>query len=69
MDNKVLLVKCEELGDQFECDADRIIIGVYNKKDTLLAAILKNKDSRYEVYDIRKDGRCILNKDLSTYEY
>jgi hypothetical protein len=48
---KYLIVKCEELGDQFECDADRT--PMYMTDDW------KNnypKDYRFEVWELLKTG-------------
>lgn len=61
---KYLIIKCEELGDQWECDADRIPICVidnyseYNKRG-------------YEIYEINNDGslKKIRDYDQVTSEY
>lgn len=51
-----LVVKCEELSDQYECDADRTPI-----------CITKNykpyDDYGYEIYEIMSDGKLKLIKD------
>lgn len=53
---KYLVIKCVELNDQFECDADRIPICVcdnyrkYNKKG-------------YEIYKIGENGELVLIHD------
>lgn len=66
---KIVLVKCTVLSDQFECDADRKVLGVYDINDPVVASILKNKDAEYEVYDITKKGNCVLNEKMSTYKW
>lgn len=68
MNNKIVLVRCQELLDQFECGADREIIGVYDINSPIVTRYLNNKRECYEVYNISKSGACILNKKLSTYE-
>lgn len=53
---KYLVIKCVELLDQYECDADRRPICVcdnyhkYNKKG-------------YEIYEIRENGKLVLIHD------
>lgn len=52
-----LVVKCEALHDQYECDAHRIPICVttdYSKYD----------EEEYEVYAIYEDGRIKLIREL-----
>jgi len=58
-----VIVKCNELGDQWECDADRIPVLYFNSTKEL-----KNfdPDYYYEVYVI-ENGKLILNEELSTY--
>ena len=48
MEFKYLIVKCEELHDQYECDADREPVRLTN--DASIYGI------GYEVYEIRPDG-------------
>lgn len=46
---KYLVVKCDELGDQWECDADRqpiCLVEDYGKYDVM----------GYEIYEIQEDG-------------
>lgn len=50
---KYLVVKCDELGDQFECDADRTPI--------CLTDDYSNYDKRgYEIYEVNSDGTFTL---------
>lgn len=60
-----IIVKCEELDDQFECDANRTLIS-YLKSSKELED--KNYNFLYEVYLINKDGSIKLDKNLSTYK-
>lgn len=46
---KYLVIKCEELGDQWECDADRKPVCVVNDYSQY------NKHG-YEIYEIKTDG-------------
>ena len=61
---KYLVVKCDELGDQFECDADRTPICVvdnYTDYDKM----------GYEIYEINDDGSLtkIREYETATDEY
>jgi hypothetical protein len=54
--SKFLVIKCTELGDQWECDADRnpvCITDNYNKYN----------EFGYEIYGIRDNGTFILLKE------
>ena len=53
---KYLVVKCDELGDQFECDADRTPI--------CLTDDYSDYDKRgYEIYEVNNDGTFTLIRD------
>ena len=68
MEDKIILVRIQCLGDPYECDADRIIVGVYDKNDPYLKDIIKPDEyPPYEVYDIHRNGKVTINKKMSTY--
>ena len=46
---KYLVIKCEELSDQWECDADRVPVYVGDN-------IKKYQNPGYEIYKINIDG-------------
>lgn len=51
---KYLIVICEQLSDQFECDANRIpwkIVDDWTKVDT---------DEEFEIYEIQENGELKL---------
>lgn len=52
-----LVVKCEPLNDQYECDADRTPICVTNDYS-------KYNNEEYEIYAIYKDNRIKLIREL-----
>ena len=54
--NEYLIVKCKELLDQFECDCDRTVLGI-------VTDYTDYQKFGFEIYAIRKDGRCILIKE------
>lgn len=55
-----LIVKCDPLDDQYECDANRIPLFVYAETE----AIEKYGDKfGYEIYSIRTDGMLELEKE------
>lgn len=56
---KYLIVECLELGDQFECDADRKPICITNDPS--------NYSSGYDIYEIKKDGSLSLIKEYDEY--
>lgn len=58
---KYLIVKCDELGDQFECDADRT--PMYMTDDWM-----NNypKDYRFEVWELLENGTFECIKDYDT---
>ena len=56
--NQFLIIKCEELSDQFECDACReplCIVGIQEIKDF--------KRGSFEIYEIYDDGHLKLIKE------
>ena len=59
-----LIVKCEELNDQYETDADRKPICLVNDWEEWF---INNKvDYTFEVYEINDNGECVLIKDYNT---
>lgn len=56
---KYLIVECLELGDQFECDADRKPICITNDPS--------NYSSGYDIYEIKEDGSLSLIKEYDEY--
>jgi hypothetical protein len=59
-----LIMKCEELGDQWECDASRIPITL--TKDWKKWVEEHNPDYRYEVYQCDDEGDFMLIKNYDT---
>lgn len=61
---KYLIIKCDELGDQWECDANRTPICLTNDYD-------KYNTMGYEIYKIKENGtfELIRNYDDVTNEY
>lgn len=55
---KYLIVKCRELRDQYECDADRQIVGMTND----IGEYNSCEDYYYEIYELQKDGTFKLIK-------
>lgn len=55
---KYLIVECTELGDQWECDADRTPICVTNDYS-------KYDKNGYEIYEINEDGTLKLIRNYS----
>ncbi len=53
---KYLIVECQELGDQFECDADRTPLFVVDNFDDFNCR-------GYEIYEIKEDGILELIKE------
>jgi hypothetical protein len=64
MEKPCIIVKCEELEDQFECDAYRTPVK-YLKSTKELES--QNFDFMYEVYTINELGDIEFNEELSTY--
>ena len=59
---KYLIMKCEELGDQFECDADRTPITMTDNWKTWYKN--NNPDYHFEVYEYKNNHfTCIKNYD------
>lgn len=58
MENKYLIIKCEELGDQWECDADRTPVCMTND--------YSKYGWGYEVHELQADGTFKLVKDYET---
>lgn len=54
---KYLIVKCEPLSDQWECDANRIPLCVTDNLDEY------ENEWGYEIYEIRSDGKTTLIQD------
>ena len=55
---KYLIVRCIDLNDQYECDADRRpIMLVDDWQEWLDAHISKNKHGHYEIYKVGFGGR------------
>lgn len=63
-DQPCIIVKCETLGDQFECDANRIPFHYLQSAKEIETS---NFGFYFEVWLINKDGSIKLNKDLGTY--
>ena len=59
-----IIVKCEELDDQYECDADRTPIFYLNSAKELEN---KNYEFYYEVWLINKNGSLKRDKKLGNY--
>ena len=59
-----IIVKCEVLGDQFECDADKTPMLYLNSMKELENFKI---DYEYEVYSIDKFGNLVLEREYSTY--
>lgn len=59
---KYLVIKCEELGDQWECDADRTPICVTNDYD-------KYNKLGYEIYEITTEGNLNLIRGYNDFAY
>ena len=56
-ETKYLIIKCDELGDQWECDAYRTPLGITND-------ISLWKDLRgYDIYKIKSNGKLEMVKD------
>ena len=55
---KYLIVKCEELGDQYECDANRIPVCITDNPSEYGLG--------YEVYEIKEDNTFSLVKEYDT---
>lgn len=53
---KYLIVKCVELNDQYECDADRTPICMTDNKEEYWK-------SGYEIYEVRSNGKLELIKE------
>ena len=49
---KYLIVKCEELHDQYECDCDRVPVCITDD--------YSQYGEEYEVYEVQKDGSLAL---------
>jgi len=60
-----IVVKCVELEDQYECDADRTPMFYLNSAKELED---KSYNFDYEVWVINKNGSIELNEELGTYE-
>lgn len=58
---KYLIVKCEPLGDQFECDANRTPLCMVDDYKTFKA------DYDFEVYELGADGVFSLVKEYDDY--
>lgn len=56
---KYLIVKCEELNDQYECDADR--------KPIYITDDPSNYSSGYDIYEVKEDGTLPLIKSYDEY--
>lgn len=56
---KYLVIKCNELGDQWECDADRRPLCITDDKDRFWKL-------GYEIYEIHSDGSLELIKNYET---
>lgn len=54
---KYLIVKCEPLSDQWECEANRIPLCVTDNLDEY------ENEWGYEIYEIRSDGKTTLIQD------
>ena len=48
---KYLIVKCNELSDPYECDADRIPLGITDDIS------MWSRIAGYEIYRIKSDGK------------
>lgn len=57
IDMKYLIIKCKELADQFECDAERIPICITDDMSKY------NYRYGYEIYKINNDGSLTLIKE------
>lgn len=55
---KYLIVKCVELGDQWECDADRVPMYMTDDWESNMP-----KDYRFEVYEVQTNGTLEKIKD------
>lgn len=55
---KYLIVKCEELGDQYECDANRIPVCITDNPSEYGLG--------YEVYELKEDNTFSLVKEYDT---
>lgn len=58
---KYLIIKCYELSDQYECDADRVPVCVTNNCDSYI-------NYGYEIYEINADGTLTLIQNYYDYE-
>lgn len=57
---KYLIIKCDELSDQYECDADRTPICMTDNYS-------KYCGYGYEIYELQKDNTFKLIKDYEDY--
>jgi hypothetical protein len=58
---KYLIVKCKELNDQYECEADRKIICMTNNYQPF-------KKYGYEVYEMRENGSFKLIQEFDYFD-
>lgn len=56
-ETKYLIVECNELSDPYECDADRIPLGITDDIS------LWSRIAGYEIYRIKSDGKVEMVKD------
>ena len=68
MEKRFIVIKCTELGDQWECDANREIQPVLYTEKEIKTLIRKKYYDAIEVYEI-KGTQIVLREDLSTYKW